>query len=162
MDEMTRHCPSSPPLPLAPSASATRDASIQRAVYLTGNVGADPEFRTFESGRCRANFSIALRSSRSGGDTEWFQIEVWNELAQAVKDEIRKGTAVCILGSLRKNSWMDRNGDIPSTSLSLDTLTHLSLSACQPIEYITYSFFTSPPPPLSLLLPFLPSPPFPY
>lgn len=107
-------------------------------VQLIGNLGADPEIKSLQSGSKVANFRIATseswRDKQSGEKkekTEWHSIVVWNEnLVKIVEQYIKKGDKVYVEGVLRTRKW-DKNGvDHYSTEIVLEnfngTITMLS------------------------------------
>ena len=88
-------------------------------VQLIGNVGGDPEFRTFGSDGTRlATFSLATsetsRNKATGESfdkTDWHRIAVFNEnLVQVVEQYVRKGSKLYIEGRLQTRSWEDNQG----------------------------------------------------
>ena len=88
-------------------------------VDLIGNLGGDPEFRTMQSGKPVANFSVATNEvykDRQTGDyvenTEWHRIAVYQEgLVDMLKKHAAKGRLVHITGKLRTRKWQDRDGN---------------------------------------------------
>ncbi|MBY9062316.1 single-stranded DNA-binding protein [Sphingomonas yunnanensis] len=85
-------------------------------VILVGNLGRDPESRSFQNGGSVVNFSIATGErwkDRNTGEqkerTEWHSIVVLNEGLQKVASQyLRKGSKVYIEGQLRTRKWTDR------------------------------------------------------
>ena len=85
-------------------------------VILVGNLGRDPESRSFQNGGGVVNFSIATSErwkDRSSGEqkerTEWHSIVVLNEGLQKVATQyLRKGSKVYIEGQLRTRKWTDQ------------------------------------------------------
>ena len=84
-------------------------------VILVGNVGADPEIRTTESGVKVANLRLATtertfdRQTNTAKEyTEWHSIVLWRGLADVVDRYVRKGSQLYIEGSLRSREWTDR------------------------------------------------------
>ena len=81
-------------------------------VILVGNLGKDPEVKSFANGMV-AKFTIATSESykdKSGNkveQTEWHNVEVWGELAKIAEQYLRKGKKVYVEGSLRTDSWED-------------------------------------------------------
>lgn len=75
---------------------------------VTGNMGADPELRFFESGKSVAKFSICVKKPRSKEDAGWFQVEAWGATAQFLADNAQKGTKVEVKGWIKQDSWVDR------------------------------------------------------
>lgn len=78
---------------------------------LVGRVGRDAEIRYFESGKVRANFSIAVNrwdSKTKAEVTDWFNIDVWDKLAEFAGEYIKKGVQVVIDGRIAQNKWTDK------------------------------------------------------
>ena len=88
-------------------------ASVNR-VILIGNLGRDPEIRYTQAGEPIANFSLATTEKWTGKDgnkqerTEWHNIVAWSKLAEICGQYLRKGKLVYIEGSLRTDSWEDK------------------------------------------------------
>lgn len=88
-------------------------------VILVGNVGNDPEIRTFGNGGKVANLSIATSESwrdKSSGEkkekTEWHRVAIFNDgLVGIVERFVKKGTKVYIEGKLQTRKWQDRDGN---------------------------------------------------
>lgn len=85
-------------------------------VILVGNVGADPEVRTIDSGVKVAKIRIATKErvpnkERNGYNdvTEWHNITLWRNLAEVVDRYVRKGSQLYIEGKLRTREY-DKNG----------------------------------------------------
>ena len=77
-------------------------------VILVGNVGADPEVRTLESGVKTARVRLATterifnrQTQESTEHTEWHSITLWRGLADVVDKYVRKGSQIYVEGSLR-------------------------------------------------------------
>ncbi len=101
-------------------------------VILVGNLGADPESRTIESGAKVANFSIATserykdKNGNQVDKTEWHNIVVWRGLADIAEKYLKKGSQVFIEGKLRTRSWDDQNGNKRyTTEILADNMTLL-------------------------------------
>lgn len=88
-------------------------------VILIGNLGRDPEIKSFQSGDRIANFSIATSESwrdKASGErkekTEWHNVVVRNEgLVKIVENYVKKGSKVYVEGSLATRKWQDQNGN---------------------------------------------------
>lgn len=88
-------------------------------VILVGNLGKDPESRTFQSGDKVVNFSIATSESwkdKASGErkerTEWHKISVYNQnLAVVAEKYLKKGSKVYIEGQLETRKWTDKDGN---------------------------------------------------
>lgn len=104
-------------------------ASVNK-VILVGNLGRDPEIRTFPSGDQVANVTIATtdrwRDKNTGETkeaTEWHRIAFHGRLAEIVGQYCRKGSQIYVEGSLRTRKWTDQQGvERYSTEIRADSL----------------------------------------
>ncbi len=88
-------------------------------VILIGNLGKDPEVKSFANGGRVANFTIATSESwndRATGErkekTEWHNIAVNSDgLVKVVENYLRKGSKVYVEGQLQTRKWQDRDGN---------------------------------------------------
>ena len=76
---------------------------------LVGRAGRDPEVRYFETGNVVANLTLAVRGQAKDAEPEWFNLEIWGKQAQIAADYVRKGSLLGVIGSLKTDSWTDRN-----------------------------------------------------
>ena len=89
-------------------------AGTVNKVILVGRLGKDPELRSIPSGTSVAKFSLATdeRFTDKNGDkqerTEWHNVVVWGKLAEICGQYLRKGKLVYIEGSIRTDSWDDK------------------------------------------------------
>jgi single-strand DNA-binding protein len=87
-------------------------------VILVGNLGADPEIRSLNSGDRVANLRIATSETwrdRSSGErkekTEWHRVVVFNEnIVKVCENYLRKGAKVYVEGSIQTRKWTDQSG----------------------------------------------------
>lgn len=111
-------------------------------VILVGNVGADPEVRTLESGVKTARIRLATseryynRETKEATDhTEWHTITVWRNLADVVDRFVRKGSQIYIEGRLRTREWTDQSGNKRySTEIQADELKLLGKREGSPVQ----------------------------
>lgn len=107
-------------------------------VILIGNLGRDPEVRTFQNGGKVCNLRIATSESwkdRESGErkerTEWHSVAIFQEgLVRIAEQYLTKGSKVYIEGQLQTRKWQDQSGaDKYSTEVVLQgfggTLTML-------------------------------------
>jgi single-strand DNA-binding protein len=88
-------------------------------VILIGNLGADPEVKSFQNGGKIANLRIATSENwkdRATGErkerTEWHNVVIQSEgLVGVVERFLRKGSKIYIEGQLRTRKWQDRDGN---------------------------------------------------
>jgi len=87
-------------------------------VIIVGNLGRDPEVRTFQNGGKVVNLRIATSETwrdKQSGDrkerTEWHSVAIFNEnLAKIAEQYLRKGSTVYIEGQLETRKWQDQSG----------------------------------------------------
>ncbi len=91
-------------------------ASVNK-VIIVGNLGNDPEVRSFDNGGKIATISVATTdrwNDRNTGEpreaTEWHRITFNNRLAEIVEQYLRKGSSVYVEGSLHTRKWTDQQG----------------------------------------------------
>jgi single-strand DNA-binding protein len=87
-------------------------------VIIIGNLGRDPEVRSFANGGKVVNLRIATSETwrdRNSGErkerTEWHSVAIFNEnLAKIAEQYLRKGSTVYIEGQLETRKWQDQSG----------------------------------------------------
>ena len=68
---------------------------------LTGNVGRDPEQRSTQSGDSVTSFSVAVRQGfKRDAPSVWFRCSVWGKRGDTIRDHLRKGMKVMVVGEL--------------------------------------------------------------
>mgnify|MGYP000557236386 CR=1 FL=1 len=102
-------------------------------VMLIGNLGNDPEIRTFEGGDMLARLSIATSesyNSKKTGEkvtlTEWHTIVLRTGLAKIAEKYLKKGDKVYIEGKLKTRSWEENGAKKFFTEIRADQMTMLS------------------------------------
>ncbi|HBQ35521.1 MAG TPA: single-stranded DNA-binding protein, partial [Rhodobacteraceae bacterium] len=88
-------------------------------VILIGNLGADPEVRTFQNGGKVCNLRIATSETwkdKNTGErrekTEWHTVAIFSEgLVRVCEQYLRKGSKVYIEGALQTRKWQDQSGN---------------------------------------------------
>ena len=79
-------------------------------VTLVGRVGGDPEMRFFDSGSVKCRLTLAVRRETSNSDQpDWFTLELWGKTAEVSGNYVRKGKQIAVKGSLKFDTWSDRN-----------------------------------------------------
>lgn len=91
-------------------------ASVNK-VIIVGNLGRDPETRSFPNGDQVTNVSIATTDrykDKTSGEmkeaTEWHRVSFFGRLAEVAGQYLRKGSQVYVEGSLRTRKWTDKDG----------------------------------------------------
>lgn len=84
-------------------------------VQLIGNLGNDPEIKTFDNGKL-AKFSVATKeeyTTRSGeraSEIQWHNVIAWGKLAEQAETDFKKGSFVSIEGKIVTRNYTDKNG----------------------------------------------------
>lgn len=93
-------------------------------VILVGNLGRDPEIRSFQNGGRVASFTLATSESwkdKATGErkdrTEWHRVSVMNDnLITVCERYLKKGAKVYIEGQLETRKWQDKDGQERTTT----------------------------------------------
>jgi single-strand DNA-binding protein len=93
-------------------------------MMIIGNLGADPELRYTPSGKAVTNLRVAVNDRSRGADGEWVEdtmwigVEVWEQQAERLAEQLRKGNKIYAEGQLRSREFEGRDGQ-KRTSLEL-------------------------------------------
>lgn len=87
-------------------------------VMLIGNLGRDPEVRTFQNGGKVVNFTLATSErwkDKASGEqkerTQWHNVAIFNEpLGKITEQYLKKGSKVFVEGQLETRKWQDQSG----------------------------------------------------
>ena len=82
-------------------------------VILGGRLTADPELKTTPSGVSVTTFPIAVnrKSNRDGESVpDFFSVTAWRNTAEFVTRFFRRGSHICVVGSIQARTWTDKNG----------------------------------------------------
>lgn len=107
-------------------------ASVNK-VIIVGNLGADPETRSFPSGSGSVtNLRVATTErykDRDGNfqeNTEWHRISLFNKLGEIAAQYLKKGSSVYIEGRIRTRKYQDKDGrDVYATEIVGDQMQML-------------------------------------
>jgi single-strand DNA-binding protein len=86
-------------------------------VTITGNLTDDPELSYTPNGTAVANFRLAVTprikqgDSWKDGETSFFRITAWRDLAEHLADSLAKGDRAIVHGQLRMRAWETPEGD---------------------------------------------------
>lgn len=89
------------------------EATAYNSVQLIGNLGADPEVKTFASGSRVAECRIAVYNGKNKATGEpnpsmWFTVKAWNTCADDLMN-LRKGDRLQVVeGQLSQDTWQDK------------------------------------------------------
>lgn len=109
-------------------------------VILIGNVGKNPETKTFENGTKKVSFTLATTEFYKDKDgtrkelTEWHNLVCWRALADFAEKYLTKGRKIYVEGKLHTRSWDDDKGKHYITEIYANTITLLDKIENKPTE----------------------------
>jgi single-strand DNA-binding protein len=86
-------------------------------VTITGNLTDNPELKHTPNGNLVATFRLAVTArikdgdSWCDGDTSYFRINAWRQLAEHTAESLTKGDRTVVIGRLKSRSWETPEGD---------------------------------------------------
>ena len=83
-------------------------------VILGGRLTADPELKQTPNGVAVLSFNLAVNrkySKEGQQEADFIECQAWRERAEFISRYFRKGSSLCIVGSIQKRSWKDQNGN---------------------------------------------------
>ena len=91
--------------------------TLRNSVRLVGNLGMDPEIRSFDNNRKLARLSVAINESYKNEkgekitETQWHSLVMWGIQAKLAEDHLKKGDEVAIEGKLASRNYTDKDGN---------------------------------------------------
>ena len=96
--------------------------NLKNSVTLMGHLGADPEFKQFDNGKCLSKFRLATNEVYKGKDgqknsnTQWHQCIAWGKQAELINQLLKKGKEVVVLGKINYRQYEDNQGNTRNLS----------------------------------------------
>ena len=78
-------------------------------VTLGGRVGGEPDVRHFESGSVNCRLTLAVTRRTKNDQPDWLTLDIWGKTAQIAEQYVNKGSLIGVKGSLKFDTWVDRN-----------------------------------------------------
>lgn len=75
------------------------------SIVLAGNVVADPESRTTQTGKMVAGFRLAVNNPVNDKEVLYIDVDIWEKQAEFVMNYVKKGSAVSVVGRLKQDTW---------------------------------------------------------
>ena len=91
--------------------------NLRNRVQLIGNLGNNPEVKSFDGGKKLAKFTIATnetyrnQAGEKVQDTQWHNIVAWGKQADIIEKYLTKGKEIAIEGKLTTRSYDDKDGN---------------------------------------------------
>lgn len=121
-------------------------------VILGGRLTADPELKQTPSGLSVCQFSIAINRKKQKDQTEqqadFINCVAWRSTAEFISRFFRKGSSICVSGSIQTRSWTDQqNNKRYATEVLIDEVMFVDSKndsgTAQPTEQPTYNTDTN-------------------
>ncbi len=124
-------------------------------VILCGRLTADPELKQTANGIAVVSFSIAVNrrfASKSGDNagtqqTDFINLVAWRQTAEFISKYFKKGSALCVTGSIQTRKWTDQNNQtryatevVVDEAMFVDSRSDAGQSGYMPDAYATPSF----------------------
>jgi single-strand DNA-binding protein len=90
--------------------------SLRNSVRLVGNLGMDPEVKTFDANKKLVKVPIATNESYKNDkgekvtETQWHNLVMWGSQAKLAEEYLKKGDEVAIEGKLANRNYTDKDG----------------------------------------------------
>jgi single-strand DNA-binding protein len=91
--------------------------SLKNSVRLVGNLGKDPEVKSFDNNKKLALLALATNETYKNDkgekvtETQWHNLVSWGNQAKFAEDFLKKGDEVIIEGKLTNRSYIDKDGN---------------------------------------------------
>lgn len=91
-------------------------STLRNRVQLIGRLGADPEVKTLDKGAkvARVNIAVSENYKNAQGNweenTNWFTLVGWEQIANRMETQLRKGSLIIVEGSLIARQYTDSTG----------------------------------------------------
>jgi single-strand DNA-binding protein len=80
-------------------------------VILGGRLTADVELRQTPQGISVCSFAIAVNRRGKEDQTDFINCNAWRQTAEFISKYFKKGSAICVVGSIQQRSYTDKNND---------------------------------------------------
>lgn len=116
-------------------------------VILGGRLTSDPELKTTPNGVTVTTFSLAVNRKYSGKgeeqQTDFINVTAWRGTAEFITKFFRKGSSLCVVGSIQTRSWTDNNGNkryatdvVADEAMFVDSKSENSTASAPPPSYM--------------------------
>ena len=123
-------------------------------VIIGGRLAADPELKTTPSGISVTSFTVAVNRRYKQGEeqkADFFNMTAWRHTAEFVTKYFKKGSSICIAGSLQNRNWTDDKGQkhyatdiVADEAFFVDSKSESTATAEQAPPFIPDSYTAAP------------------
>ena len=92
-------------------------STIKNSVRLIGNIGGEPEIKTFDKSKKLAKLSLATNETYKNErgekvtETQWHNLVAWGRTADIIEKYVKKGQEIAIEGKLTTRTYNDKEGN---------------------------------------------------
>ena len=79
-------------------------------VILGGRLTSDVELKQTPQGISVCSFSIAVNRKGKDAQTDFINCQAWRNAAEIISKHFKKGSSICLVGSIQTRTWNDNNG----------------------------------------------------
>jgi single-strand DNA-binding protein len=93
-------------------------------IFVEGNIGTEPELKYTAGGKAMLKFSI-YESRKKGEErvSTWYNVVVWDQMAENAASSVTKGTRVMVQGRLESDDYTNKEGQkVSRTQLTADSV----------------------------------------
>lgn len=108
-------------------------------VILGGRLTADPELKQTATGIAVVSFTLAVnrrysKDASQQNEADFFTVTAWRSTAEIVSRYFRKGSSICIVGSIQNRNWTDQQGQKHyRTEIVADEVTFVDSRSDSPV-----------------------------
>ncbi len=91
--------------------------SLRNSIRLVGNLGMDPEVKSFDNNKKLAKIAITTNETYKNDkgekvtDTQWHNCILWDVQAKLAEDLLKKGDEIAVEGKLSSRSYVDKDSN---------------------------------------------------
>lgn len=79
-------------------------------VILGGRLTSDVELKQTPQGIAVCSFSVAVNRKGKDAQTDFINCQAWRNAAEIISKHFKKGSSICLVGSIQTRTWNDNNG----------------------------------------------------
>ena len=80
-------------------------------IVLGGRLTSDVELRQTPQGTSVVTFAIAVNRKGKDAQADFINCQAWRQTAEIISKHFKKGSAICVTGSIQNRTWTDQQGN---------------------------------------------------
>lgn len=106
-------------------------------VVLGGRLTSDIEIKKTPQGNSVASFSIAIRRKGKDAETDFINCVAWRNTAEFISQYFKKGSSICVTGSIQVRSWEDNGNKRYATEVLVEDALFVDSKADNELTFQT-------------------------